>query len=685
MKRRMKIQRRSRPDGTSPGEKRIAIAPIKSPNRDFRVPGICAILAVITLAVFSRTFHFGFVNYDDGTYVYENTAIQKGLTWSGIGWAFTHTVAANWHPLTTISLMLDYQLYGLNAGPYHVTNVLLHATAAILLFLVLNTLTGALWRSAFVAAVFAIHPLRVESVAWIAERKDSLGGVFFMLALGAYVRYARRPFSLGNYLMVALLLALGLMCKPMLVTLPFVLLLLDYWPLKRFDKSANEPSRLFIVRKLLLEKIPLLMISALGCIAALMAQKNAVAPVTEVGLPLRISNALASYAIHIEQMFYPAGLVVYYPLGDHMPMQEAVISLALLLVISAGVLVSKRRYLLVGWLWYLGMMVPVIGLVQVGSAAHADRYTYLPQIGLSLALTWGIAELCSRWRHYQPIFGSLAAATIGVLGFVCYNQTSYWRDSELLWNHTLACTRNNAVAHNNLGMAFMSEGKVTDAIGEYLKALAIEPAYTLVHFNLGVAYGQNGDWDKAIEQYQKAVELQPDYLPARNNLGDALLRTGQTGKAIEQLQEAFKQSPKSALVCNNLGFIFLRIGQPGKAVEQFQKTLVIDPNDLDACHYLARILGTCPQAELRNGPRAVELARKANALSGGKDPDIVNTLSAAYATAGQFSDAIAAAQQAMQLAAGRGDTVTINQLQSEIALYQANQPLLDSSLTNAAP
>jgi tetratricopeptide (TPR) repeat protein len=594
-------------------------------------------------------------------------------------------LAANWHPLTTISLMLDYQFYGLNAGGYHVTNVFLHAIAAILLFLVLNGLTGALWRSAFVAAVFAVHPLRVESVAWIAERKDALSGVFFMLALWAYARYARRPFSFGNYFFVALFLALGLMCKPILVTLPFVLLLLDYWPLGRFEKPAGKQSILSISGKLLLEKIPLLVISALGCMAALMAQKNAVAPVTEVGVSLRISNALVSYVTYFGQMFYPAGLAVYYPLAGYLPAWETVISLTLLLAMSAGVLYSKRRYLLVGWLWYLGMLVPVIGLVQVGSAAHADRYTYLPQIGLSMALTWGIVELTSSWRYCRPVLSSLAMVTIGVLGFVSFGQTSWWRDSESLWSHALACTKDNAVAHNNLGMAFMSEGKVADAIEQYQKALEIEPAYTLVHFNLGAAYGQNEDWDKAMEQYKKAIELQPDYLPARNNLADALLRTGQTDKAIQQLQEALKWSPTSTVACNNLGFIFLRTGQEQEAVAQFQRTLAIDPNDLDACHYLARVLATSPEPSIRNSPKAVELARKANELSGGKDPDIVNTLSAAYANAGQFPEAITTAQQALQQDANKGDNATVNQLQTEIELYRGNLPLRDSSLTNSSP
>jgi len=649
------------------------------------VCGICVFLAVITLAVFGQTFRYEFVNFDDGTYVYENPVVERGLTLNGIGWAFTHSLAANWHPFTTISHMLDCQFYGLNAGGHHLTNVLLHTAAVILLFLVLREATGALWRSAFVAAVFAIHPLRVESVAWVAERKDVLSGVFFMLTLWAYVHYARRPFSLGRYLLAALSLTLGLMCKPMLVTLPFVLLLLDYWPLNRFAGSASGQKHFSAPWRLLLEKVPLLGLSAGGCVAAVLAQKNALAPVAATTLPFRICNALVSYVIYIGQMFYPTDLAVFHPLTQRGPLWEVALSFVLLLMVFAGVFYWRRKYpyLLVGWLWYLGMLVPVIGLVQVGSQARADRYSYLPQIGLYLALTWVVTELCAGRRYCRPALGGVAAIVIGTLSMDSFIQTSYWRNSETLWTHTLACTSNNGVAHNNLGMALISKGQVDQAIAQYQKALEIQPRSALFHFNLGVAFAQKGQVDKAIEQYQKAVDLQPDYLQARNNLGDALLRTGRTDEAIAQFQEALKIWPNSTILRNNLGCIFLRQGQVRAAMAHFQRTLEIQPNNVDACQYLAWVLATGPEPSIRNGARAVELAQEANQLSGGGDPEIISTLAAAYAEAGRFPEAVTTARQALQLVVTQNNNAAVNALQTQIGLYQAGLPFRDLSLTNA--
>ncbi|HSY42608.1 MAG TPA: tetratricopeptide repeat protein [Candidatus Acidoferrum sp.] len=641
-----------------------------------KVIGLCLFLAILTLVVFSRTFHYGFVNYDDETYVYQNAIVQQGLTLGGIGWAFTHTTAALWHPLTMISYLLDDQLYGLNASGYHVTNVVLHAIAVVLLFLALREATGALWRSAFVAAIFAIHPLRVESVAWIAERKDELSGVFFMLTLWAYIRYVRLPFSVARYLLVNLFFALGLMCKPMLVTLPFVLLLLDAWPLKR-------PVR----RSLLLEKIPFFLFSLGTCVGTLLAQKNAIAPVAETSLSFRLCNALVSYLAYLGQMFYPANLAVYYPLPENFPFWKVALALALLLAVSAAAFHWRRRhpYLIVGWLWYLGMLLPVIGLVQVGSQAHADRYTYLPQIGLYLALTWGVTELCSGWRHSRWALSAIALLIIGIFSLASHIQTGYWRDSESLWNRALACKYDSWVAHNNLGMSYMSQGQVDQAIEQYQQAIEIDSKAPLTHFNLGAAFAQNGELGSAIGEYQKAIQLQPDYLQARNNLGDALLRTGQTSAAIDQFQEALKLSPQSTMLRNNLAFIFLRNGRVSEAVDEFQQVLEIEPNNVDACQYLAWVFATSPDASVRDGAQAIALARKANDISGGKDPGILSTLAAAYANNGQFSDALTTAQQGLQLATNRGDSSTAAELQAEIGLCQANLPIRDTSLTNTAP
>ncbi|HEY1788517.1 MAG TPA: tetratricopeptide repeat protein, partial [Verrucomicrobiae bacterium] len=523
-----------------------------------QIIGLCLFLALLTLAVFSRTFHYGFVNYDDETYVYQNPVVQQGLTLSGIGWAFTHTTADIWHPLTMISYLLDDQFYGLNAGGYHVTNVVLHALAVVLLFLVLREATGALWRSAFVAAIFAIHPLRVESVAWIAERKDELSGVFFLLTLWAYLRYARLTFSPARYGLVVLFFALGLMCKPMLVTLPFVLLLLDFWPLKRFVAPTDGQKKFFVMQRFLLEKIPLLALSLVACIGTLLAQKNALAPVAETMVSPRIENALLSYLTYLSQMFYPADLVAYYPLAANLPLWKGALALLLLLAASFGAFHWRRKhpYLLVGWLWYLGMLVPVIGLVQVGTQAHADRYTYLPQVGLYVALTWAVTELCSGWSHYRQILGTVALLLIGIFSFDSFTQTTYWRDSASLWNHALACKYDSWVAHNNLGMNDFSQGQVDQAIEQYQKAIAIDDKAPMVHFNLGATFAQKGDLEAAIGEYQKAIQLQPDYFQARNNLGDALLRTGQTAAAIDDFQEALKLSPQSTVLHNNLAFIF---------------------------------------------------------------------------------------------------------------------------------
>src|SRR6266581_139950 len=417
--------------------------------------GVCIALASLTWAVFGQTLRHDFVNYDDPRYVYQNTRITSGLSIAGIGWAFAHIHSENWHPLTTISHMLDCQLYGLKAGWHHFSNVLLHAIASILLFFALQRMTGAFWRSAFVAAVFAIHPLRIESVAWIAERKDVLSGVFFMLTLLAYLYYERLPRT-GRYLLVVFVFACGLMSKPMLVTLPFVLLLLDYWPLDRIKGQVS---------KRVLEKIPLIALSAISSVATLVAQKGAVGYTEELPVLERINNALVSYVLYIWQMLWPVNLAVFYPHPENrLPLWQISLSLLLLLCITAVAIAlrKQRPYLITGWLWYLGALVPVIGLVQVGWQGRADRYTYLPQIGLYIAVTWALTDLTTSWRHQRTILGVAALLTIGLLSWGACVQTWYWRDSETLFKHTLAVTTKNDVAENNLGIVFLQKGQLAE-------------------------------------------------------------------------------------------------------------------------------------------------------------------------------------------------------------------------------
>src|SRR5438552_7404526 len=505
-------------------------------NRSAQTMGICIALAALSWLVFGQTLWHDFVNYDDPRYVYENTNITEGLSISGIVWAFTHIHSMNWHPLTTISHMLDCQLYGLKAGWHHCTNVLLHSIAVMLLFVGLLQMTGAFWRSAFVAAVFAIHPLRVESVAWIAERKDVLSGVFFMLTLLAYLYYVRLPRT-GRYLMVVFVFACGLMSKPMLVTLPFVLLLLDYWPLDRIRGQVS---------KRVLEKIPLIALSAVSSIATLVAQKGAVGYTEELPVLERFNNAVLSYVLYIWQMLSPVNLAVFYPHPENrLPLWQISSSFLLLICVTAVAIAlrKKRPYLITGWLWYLGTLVPVIGLVQVGWQGRADRYTYLPQIGLYIMGTWTVADWSASWRHQREILGASAAIIIGVLSWRGWIQTTFWRDSETLFTHTLAVTSNNDVAENNLGIVLLRKGKLDEAISMLQAAVNLRPENAPAHDNHAKAFLQKGQVADAMIHYRKLLEIQPENDEAHNILCTVLIQQGRIREAIEQWKERVTNQP----------------------------------------------------------------------------------------------------------------------------------------------
>jgi tetratricopeptide (TPR) repeat protein len=619
------------------GQQPLLKVPVAAGRREqrWRAAAVCLVLAAITFAVFGQTLTHGFIDYDDSEYVYDNPVLDRGMTIGGIVWAFTHVHSANWHPLTWLSHMLDCQLYGLHPAGHHLTNVLLHTATVIALFLVLRQMTGTLWRSAFVAAVFAIHPLRVESVAWVAERKDVLSGLFFMLTIGAYVRYARRPWSPVRYGLVVLLFAMGLMCKPMLVTLPVVLLLLDYWPLQRV-----EPRKL---SGRVLEKLPLLALSAASCGATLLAQNKAIQSTESYSLPLRFGNALVACMVYLVQMIWPAGLAAFYPRPlNGASAWELGLAGTLLAGLSAVALGrrGKQSWLLVGWLWYLVMLLPVLGLIQVGGQSHADRYTYLPQIGIYMALTWLGAEWGAKLHVGHMAIGGLMAGVLAVLMVCAWQQTAYWKDNETLWTHSLACTTDNYVAQYGLGDALFQKGRVDEAITHYQAALQISPAFAQACNNLGVALGRKARVEEAIACYQKALKIKPDYAEARNNLGSALFRQGRTDEAISQFQKALKIKPDYAQARNNLAWL----------------------------------LATCPQASLRNGNKAVELARQANALTGGENPGFLDTLAAAYAEAGRFSEAVETAHHALRLAGAQSNTNLAGQLQIEMKLYQAGKP-----------
>src|SRR5437588_8699944 len=593
------------------------------------------LLAAITWLVLGQTVRHDFVNFDDHVYVYDNPLVTKGLTINGIVGAFTRAHARNWHPLTTISHMLDCQLYGLNAGGHHFTNLALHTIAVLLLFRLLQVSTGALWPSAFVAALFAIHPLHVESVAWVSERKDVLSAVFFMLTLAAYVRYVRAP-SPGRYFFVAMIFALGLMSKPMLVTIPFVLLLLDYWPLRRFDKGMQFTGRGIAswltqrpsYQQLFLEKTPLLVLSGLSCLVTIWAQDQATGSLEQLPFTWRLNNALVSYIEYVRQTFWPARLAVFYPFPNNpLSIWKVTLASAFLLTVSAVALFvrKKRPYVLTGWFWYVGMLVPVIGIVQIGEQGHADRYTYLPHIGLFLLIVWGAADLANTWHLRREYLWLAATITIAVLSYRAAVQTSFWKNSERLWDHTLSVTSNNDFAHNNLGFLHLRRGELDKAISHFETALKIRSGKSqtrynlgtaLVHMNLANALARQGEPEEAIVQYEEAVKLRPVYGDAYYNFGSVLFRQGRIDDAIAQWQKALAIQPNDAEAHTSLGNAFQQKGWPEKAIVQYQKAVEIDPREVNAHNNMAWVSDTSSDASIRIGAPAGSLAEPAREVSG---------------------------------------------------------------------
>ena len=698
---------------------------------------VSVFLIAITWFVFGQTVRYDFVNYDDDKYVYANPLITNGLTVSGAIHAFIGKHSVNWHPLTTLSHMLDCQLWDSHAGGHHFTNIVLHTIAVVLLFLILLQMTGALWRSAFVAAVFAVHPLRVESVAWISERKDVLSAVFFMLTLGFYVRYVRHS-SLGRYLAVVGSFALGLMCKPTLVTVPLVLLLLDYWPLKRFDGELST-------RRLILEKIPLFALSAAAAGATLWAQEKSIIQIERLPFMWRVGNGLVACLTYIEQTIWPARLAVFYPHpGITLPVWEIGLAIVVLLLATAGAIALRRKrpYFLTGWFWYLVMLLPVIGLIQVGAQAHADRYTYLSQIGLYILLAWAIPDALAS-RIQRRILGVTAGVAIILLAWCAHIQASYWRDGETLWSHTIAVTSENFTAYNGLGQFLLDHGHLDEAIDQLHIALKINPKYPIARMNLGIALLKKGRADEAIAQfqtvlrdypndanaydnmgtallqkgdsqsaiaaYEKALSIQSRYPSAHFGLGMALDDIGRVGEAIAHYQEAVREAPDFAEayyllgtdlfrasridaaitaferalqsrpvypeVQNNMALALLKKGRPSEAIAHWENAIANEPDFVLALNNLAWVLAAFPDASIRNGDKALRLADRANQLSGGKDPNVLRTLAAAYAENGRFTEATATAESGLQLANTQDNSAVAKIFETDLAHYRANAPV----------
>jgi tetratricopeptide (TPR) repeat protein len=676
---------------------------------------ICLALALTTATVFYQVCTYDFVNLDDPNYIYENLNIQSGITPKAIKWAFTTGYVSNWHPLTWLSYMLDWQLFGSKAGGYHLINLIFHIANTLLLFTVLKQMTQKLWQSAFVAALFALHPLHIESVAWVAERKDVLSTFFWMLTMWAYFRFVNHP-KIASYLLVVIFFALGLMSKPMLVTLPFVLLLLDYWPLDRFGPKSGKVSSKYSLLYLLIEKAPLFAMTLASCIVTFVIQKKGGAMEWEkYDLPIRLANASISYLQYINKMIWPAHLAVFYPHpNQNVSILYAVISTIFLLAVTILIFrfAKERRYLVVGWLWYLGTLVPVIGLIQVGAQAMADRYTYIPLTGLFIIIAWGLSDLLAKWRN-KKIALTMAALLIIIDMSICTHfQLGYWQNSLTLFQHALDVTKDNYVAHFSiagplreqgklnetiyhcseairikphytkaivsLGTALDEIGRIDEAIEEYKKCLQITPNDPLALNNLGIALGRQGKFDEAVKCFTEALRVKPDFVSAHINISHALTLQGNLNEATMHLTEALRLDPQSAKAHYYLGQVLMQMGKINEAITHFEEAIRLEPNWVELMNNLAWFLAANRETAIHNPDKAIRLAQQACELTNYKEPQLLDTLAVAYASAGDFSKAIETAEKALELCQSPEQNTLKKGIESRLVLYKAGKPYIET-------
>ncbi|MHB8137449.1 MAG: tetratricopeptide repeat protein [Smithellaceae bacterium] len=587
---------------------------------------ICLALAILTVITFWSVKDCGFINYDDGMYVYENVYVKSGLNGDSIRQAFSSELvekSANWHPVTWLSLMLDYQMFGLNPQGYHLINLLIHIISTILLFLILRRMTKTLWQSAFVACLFAVHPLHVESVAWIAERKDVLSAFFWILTMGAYSYYAEHP-GIRRYFFVLLFFVLGLMAKPMLITLPFVLLLLDFWPLRRFgeikpnqkkqseiltsvtsDKQKKKSEKKKAVKEILevkkpaqpeykwsliyplfWEKVPLFVLAILSSIVTYIAQQKggAVSSIDVLPFVVRIGNAFISYIAYIGKMIWPGNLAVFYPYPAALIPWQVLGSALLLIAITLAVVWRAKRspYLATGWLWYLGTLVPVIGIVQAGKQAMADRYTYLPLIGLFIIVAWGVPDLLKKWSHRKGILMAASALSILCLSILTWTQVQHWQNSITLFDHTLKVTDHNWLAYNNRGVANYGLGNYKQAMEDYDRAIEFNPRHAEAYNNRGSVYHKLGNYQQAIADLNKAIEFNPRYAEAYNNRGAACHILGNYKQAMEDYDRAIEFNPRYAKAYNNRGNTYNALGNYRQAIGDYGRAIEVKPDYAEA-------------------------------------------------------------------------------------------------------
>lgn len=576
---------------------------------------ICLFLGVLVLIVFWQVKNHSFITYDDDEYVTQNTYVQKGLTSNAVRWAFSFNDVSYWHPLTWLSHMLDVQLYGMDAGRHHLTSVLFHLASCILLFLVFKRMTGAVWRSAFVAMLFAVHPINVESVVWVAERKSVLSTFFWMLTMYSYIRYVEKPGTL-RYLWILLFFILGLMAKPMLVTLPFVLLLLDFWPLGRMTVNmygtsgrqtpgggASFAFQTRFPRQLIFEKLPLIALAAISVFwSSLSVQRLGIVLSAESKpIGLRMANAVVSYVKYLGKVFWPLDLTFIYPYPRALPTLQIIGSVFILICLTIGVLIKSRKapFLGMGWFWYIGTLIPVIGLVQAGFwPAMADRFAYIPAIGLFVIVAWGISRLSKNWYYKKTLLSVAVILTLILQMAATWIQVGFWRNSTVLFEHALEVTEDNYLVHNNLGNIYFRQGQIDKAVNHYAESLRINPSFALAHNNLGAALLRAGNIDKAVLHFQMATRLNPDDHNARNNLnktlaykyyraGNDYLANGELDKAREQYQKAISIQPRFILALGRLAEVYALNENYDLALALFSEVVAIEPNKPDAYYRIA--------------------------------------------------------------------------------------------------
>ncbi len=656
---------------------------------------IALLLALITLTAYLPVTQFEFTNYDDLDYVTNNPNVQAGLTWAGVTWAFTTGHAGNWHPVTWLSHMADVTLFGMNPGAHHFMGALFHAVNAGLLFILLRRLAGKIWLAAIIAALFAWHPLRVESVAWVAERKDVLSTLFGLLALLAYVKSVTSEKccvngqgdtsrlilqSTRHYWLALLFFALSLLCKPMLVTLPCLLLLLDFWPLQRFQVSDFR-------FQVLIEKIPFFALTAVSCLITFIVQHrgHAVASLDQIPLWFRLENAPVAAVRYLLKIFWPADLAIIYPLV-RIPLLEFVSALTVLLLVSllAWRWRNVRPYFFIGWLWFLGTLVPVIGLVQVGSAAMADRYTYFPSIGIFIMLVFSAAELAGKFSRLKIISPVLAALTLTACLSLTETQLPNWRNSETLFRHALDVTQNNDVAHVDLGTALEQQGRIAEAFVEYREAARINSDRPQIQFNLGIMLNRLGRHAESLAAYRAAIRLEPANAPAHSAAGGELVSLGRFSDALQEFSEAQRLDPNYAAPHLETAKLFFQQGRDDEAVAELRAALRAEKDSVLALAAVAHYLAAHENSAVRDGRNALALALKANELSGHNRPEVFDVLGMALAENGDYTNAATCAQNAFELARV-AKMKNVEPIGRRLELYKNHQPWRESFRATNAP